>query len=260
MIGLSRQVLLGSGGHVPTGRRETCCALVRAGDRVLVIDAGTGLRRLVTDPALLDGVRAIDLVLTHFHLDHVVGLSYLPALGDVPVTVHGPGAALYGRPTAEILGRLLGAPLFAAPLDRLVAGVEELAPGAVELGPFALRARAQPRHSHPTLALRVGDELAYCTDTAHDPENVHFASGAATLCHDAWFHEGAPANADVHASGRQAAQIAREAGVGELVLIHPDPTLREHGPLLAEARVVHPRTRLGEDLLELTGSRAADSH
>ena len=57
-------VLLGSAGWIPTGSRETCCALVRQGSEALVIDAGTGLRRLLTDPALLDGVRNVTIVLS----------------------------------------------------------------------------------------------------------------------------------------------------------------------------------------------------
>ncbi len=251
MASFDRAVLLGSGGHVPTGRRETGCALLVAGDRALVIDAGTGLRRLVTDPGLLDGVRAVDLVLTHFHLDHVVGLSYLPAVPGPPVALWGPGAALYGRPTATILDRLLGEPLFATGLERLVERVGELGPGEVSLGPFALRLREQPRHAHPTLALRLGDELAYCTDTAHDPGSVAFARGVRVLCHDAWSHTSRPRSPEVHASAREAAEIARDAGAQELVLIHPDPTLPDDAPLLTEARAVHPRSRLGEDLLEL---------
>jgi ribonuclease BN (tRNA processing enzyme) len=246
---LDRAVLLGSGGHVPTGRRETGCALILAGDRALVVDAGTGLRRLVTDPGLLDGVRAVDLVLTHFHLDHVVGLAYLSAI-DRPVTVHGPGAALYGTPTATVLDRLLAPPLMVG-LDRFVAGVRELGPGEAELGPFALRLREQPRHAHPVLALRLGDELAYCTDTALDPGNVALAAGVRVLCHDAWSRSAELRNPEVHASARQAAEVARDAGARELVLIHPDPTLPDDAALLAEAREVHPRTRLGEDLLEL---------
>ena len=214
-----------------------------------MIDAGTGLRRLVTDPALLESVRSIDLVLTHFHLDHVVGLSYLPAITP-PVTVHGPGAALYGQPTRTVLGRLLGAPLFAAPLDALVAGVEELGPGELALGPFTGRVRAQRRHPHPVLGLRLGDELAYCTDTGHDPGTVAFAAGVRTLCHDAWSHAGCPSTG-AHSTAGDAARLGREAGAREVILIHPDPTLPDDAPLLAEARAEHPGARLGEDGLVL---------
>ena len=72
--------LLGSGGWIPTSRRATCSALVRDDDHALAIDAGTGIGHLVEDPGLLEGIRRMDIVLTHFHLDHVVGLAYLPAL------------------------------------------------------------------------------------------------------------------------------------------------------------------------------------
>ncbi len=74
---------LGSGGWIPTPSRATCSALLREGDHALVIDAGTGISHLVTTPDLLEGVSTIDIVLTHFHLDHIVGLAYLPALSLV---------------------------------------------------------------------------------------------------------------------------------------------------------------------------------
>ena len=43
--------LLGSGGWIPTGRRATTCVLVRRGDAALILDAGTGLHRLITEPS-----------------------------------------------------------------------------------------------------------------------------------------------------------------------------------------------------------------
>jgi ribonuclease BN (tRNA processing enzyme) len=71
---------LGTGGWMPTDRRETACYALRDGADLLVLDAGTGFRRLVTDPALLEGVERLHVVLTHFHLDHTAGLVCLPAL------------------------------------------------------------------------------------------------------------------------------------------------------------------------------------
>lgn len=248
-----RALLLGSGGHIPTGSRETCCALLRDGAHALVIDAGTGLRRLVTRPELLEGVRSVDLVLTHFHLDHTVGIAYLGALAP-EVVVWGPGAALYGEPTAEVLGRLLAEPLHAATLEGLTAGVRELPVGEVALGPFALRTRRQERHAHPTLGLRVGDELAYCTDTAYDEGTAAFARGARVLCHEAWYTEAEPAHPEAHTSGRGAGELARAAGVARLVLIHLNPTRGDHDALLAEARHAFPAAVLGEDELDIAAA------
>src|SRR5687767_10317490 len=104
-------LLLGSGGWIPTSKRETCAAFVRHGPHVLLIDAGTGIQRLVEQSDLLAGVESVDIVLTHFHLDHVVGLSYLPALAlPEPPTIWGAGKRLAGVPTGSVLERLLGPP------------------------------------------------------------------------------------------------------------------------------------------------------
>ncbi len=55
-----RATLLGSGGWLPTDRRETTCVLLREGSDALLLAAGTGLRRLVTDAGLLDGVERLN--------------------------------------------------------------------------------------------------------------------------------------------------------------------------------------------------------
>ena len=119
--------LLGCGGAAPTATRETACALIRKEERAVLLDVGTGARRLLGDPTRLSGVRRLDVVLTHFHLDHVCGLTYLPMLG-LEVAIWGPGSWLYGRPTATLLAPLLQPPI--APTDvSHTYTVNELQPG-----------------------------------------------------------------------------------------------------------------------------------
>jgi ribonuclease Z len=236
--------LLGSGGWIPTAERETCCALVRSERRGVLIDAGTGLRRLIEQPALLAGLERLDLVLTHFHLDHVVGLSYLPAL-ELRPTIWGGGRRIADRTTAELLERLLGRPLFSVPPETLFAGVHDLPEGPLELGPFILETRVQPHHADPTLALRIGG-LVYCTDTGADPATPAFAAGAELLFHDAWTPELGDGN---HASAAEAAKLADAAGAERLVLIHVNP-LASADELLSAARVSFAATTLGGDLQE----------
>lgn len=244
-------LLLGSGGWIPTSSRATCSALVRDGDHAMVLDAGTGLSRLVEDPGLLSEVQRLDLVLTHFHLDHIVGLAYLPALSlPAPPRIFGPGAWLYGKPTAEILARLIAPPLFAVELSAMVSAVEEIREAGVSLGPAELHARAQRRHDEPTLALRVGDELTYCTDTGYDEGNATFARGSRFLAHEAWYTENDPREEHTHSSAAQAAQTARDAGVEKLALIHIRPGIDERR-LAEEAQAVFEPTVVGEDLLRL---------
>jgi ribonuclease BN (tRNA processing enzyme) len=242
-------VLLGSGGWIPTSRRETCSALLRAGRRLLLVDAGTGLRRLVEDADLVGDAERIDLVLTHFHLDHVIGLSYLPALPLQPV-VWGPGKLLANASTRSILDRLLGSPFFSAPMESIAADVREIDADGLDLGPFELTIRVQERHTEPTLAFRVGDVLTYCTDTGPDPGTVTFASGSRALLHEAW-HTGDPGAEPFHTSARDAAEIARDAGVERLTLIHVNPVGVADSDLLAAAVEVFPRTEVGVDLTSL---------
>ncbi len=242
-------ILLGSGGWIPTGRRETCCALIREGSRVVLIDAGTGVRRLLEHPDLLTGVEEVDIVLTHFHLDHVIGLTYLPALplGEPP-TVWGPGQLLAAGSTRSILKRLLGPPFFAAPLRAIARDVLEIPGGGeFEVGPFAFSTRVQELHAGSTLALRVGDLLSYCTDTAPDRGNVGFASGSRVLLHEAWYAQESSEDAN-HSAGGDAGRIARHAGVDQLVLIHINPLQESDEALAASAAREFPDVRVGVDL------------
>lgn len=246
---MASALLLGSGGWIPTSRRETCSAYLREGDHVLVIDAGTGIHRLLENPDLLEGAKQLDIVLTHFHLDHTAGLSYLPALPLVPV-VWGPGALNYGTPTEDILGRLIGSPLFAATPAELTASIKEIPREPFEIGPFAIRSRTQRLHPDPTLALRIGDMLTYCTDTAADPGNEEFAAGSRVLCHEAWYPQDTTDD-ETHSAAGEAGRIAAAAGVEQLVLIHVSPLLASDDELAAAARAEFENAAVGEDLVPL---------
>jgi ribonuclease BN (tRNA processing enzyme) len=240
--------LLGSGGWIPSARRETCSALLRDGEDAVLIDAGTGVSRLLEQPALLDGVGTLEVVLTHFHLDHVVGLAYLPAL-TCDARVWGPGEWLYERRTEDILRRLLDPPLFAADVGDFVSQIGEIGADGIALGGVRLDVRVQELHPQPTLALRRGDEFAYCTDTAVDSGNIEFAAGVRTLYHEAW-HAQAETDDRTHTASGEAGRVAREAGAGELVLIHVSPLLTDDEALLAPARAEFGATAVGVDLQE----------
>jgi ribonuclease BN (tRNA processing enzyme) len=244
-------ILLGTIGWVPTELRETACVYLREGDRVLLLDAGTGVRRLLTSPDLLHGVGRIDVCLTHFHLDHVIGLSYLPSLpAEIEKAAWGPGAPLYDASTADVLARMIGPPLFALELAQVVSSVGELPLGEIDLGPFRVGVRRQDRHTQPSVALRVGDELAYCTDTGYDPPNALFSKGCRELLHEAFYLDHAPD--DTHATPAEAARIARDADVSGLTLMHLDPRLEpREAESLEQAKTIFPDTKVGSDLVTL---------
>lgn len=219
--------------------------LLRSDDRALLLDAGTGVRRLVSRPALLSGVARLDVILTHFHLDHVCGLSYLPALG-LRGKVWAPGRWLYGSASTDLLGPLLRAPLSSS-APSAIGPISELAEGAQDIGGYTVRTRAQHRHWAPTAGLRIDDEIALMTDTAYDPGSIALAREVRHLLHEAWSSSAAPESAARDATGRDAARVASQAGVDQLTLIHLNPLLSDHRPVLQDAQAVTPTAQLGED-------------
>ena len=229
---------------MPSDRRETGCALVLKDGAALAIDAGSGARRLVSDRALLRGVDRLHVVLTHFHLDHTLGLFYLVDAG-VPIDVWAAGEALEGTATEALLTRLLGSPF--APEGFLHAFTfRELQVGETPVGPFSVRTRIQHRHSNPTLALRIDEAIAWCTDTAYDEGNVDFVRGAHTLFHES-FRSGEETNDPTHTAAGKAGRLAADAGVQRLVLIHVDPELEDDEMLLQQAREQFASTEIGRD-------------
>jgi ribonuclease BN (tRNA processing enzyme) len=245
---LDAATILGSGGFIPTGTRETSSLLLLAedSDRAVVVDAGTGLRRLVTDRMLLGGRTRLEVLLTHFHIDHVCGLAYLTELDELEITVRGPGAALYDVPTADVLARLFAPPIMPVDLGQLGVSVGELDCGDAGVEGLDVRTRRQDRHTNPTLGIRVGDALMWCTDTEADPGTAAFARGVRVLAHDAWGPPAAPG----HAEPADAARMAVESGSQHLVLIHVPPNADEDD-LRARAAAVHPQVTVATDGLQL---------
>ena len=217
-----RMTVLGSGGWIPTSSRQTSCYLITSGTEALVLDAGSGLGALHINPALLDGVETVTIVLSHFHLDHVTGLGFVSArgLGDRELTIAGPGALSYGRPTRSIVeAQLLASPLqTASPVAS--ARWAELGWDTLGFVGHEVETWEQTRHTLPSAGFRIGDRVAYCTDTEFDPETIRRTAGVTTLLHEAW----EPADAERgHTSGEEAGRIAAEAAVARLVLTHNHP-------------------------------------
>lgn len=235
-----RTEVLGSGGWMPTQRRATSALRIGDGEHSVLLDAGTGLHAAVTS----DVVGDVHVVCTHFHLDHVAGLTYLPAIADqCRIVLWAPGHLLVGEDSGEILGRLIGPPYLSVPLSGFISEVKELCEGSNGVGGTTVDVRVQERHPGGSVALRVGD-IVYCTDTEPDPGNVDFAGGARVLFHEAWTPEH---SGNGHSSARDAALIAAEAGVDELVMCHVHPLADDPEALLGAAISVHSNARVAYD-------------
>ena len=92
---------------------------------------------------------------------------------------------------------------------------------------------------------------AYCSDTIFRPEIVEQLSGVDLLFHEATFAESelARAKETYHTTAAQAARIALEAGVRQLVIGHFSARYEDESILLKEASAVFPNTILAKENL-----------
>jgi phosphoribosyl 1,2-cyclic phosphodiesterase len=226
--------MLGYGGNT------ACVAVDLADGSRVVLDAGTGIRGL---GLALAGLRdEIHILLTHLHLDHIMGLLFFAPLFDpaVHVTVWGPPSPDAGLRSR--LARYLSAPLSPIEIRELPAHVEfrTVQPEPIRLGCATIET-ALVNHRGPTLGYRVtdGDKvLAYLPD--HEPalgQNLEtdpaewisgwsLADGASLLIHDAQYtpDEYQGTRGWGHSMVADALAFARRCGAGRMALFHHDPT------------------------------------
>ena len=90
---------------------------------------------------------------------------------------------------------------------------------------------------------------AYCSDTAFHPAIVPYIEGVDLLYHEATFAEQdlPRAKETFHSTARQAAEIARMAGVKRLIIGHYSARYEDTEPLLQEAAAVFPETSLARE-------------
>jgi phosphoribosyl 1,2-cyclic phosphodiesterase len=269
----------GTRGSIPTpgpdtaryGGNTACISIACSGSRLVILDAGSGLRPLGHELMKhRNGPLSADILLSHTHWDHIQGLPFFKPLSSRGTSVSIYGAAQEGVPLKEILGRQMDPMVFPVPLNALAAAltVVEISEGDFELDDFRICA-FRLRHPGTTLGYRLipiggGREVAYVTDnelgaggsyevtTDWRERMVDFVSGADTLIHDAMYPDQIiQARAGWgHSTPRQAVDLAREARCRRLILFHHEP---EHSDdaldrLLADTRQYAGRTAPGLEI------------
>lgn len=248
-----RVILLGTGGYHPSEERHTACLMLpEAG---IVLDAGTAAFRIARNLR----TRELDVFLSHAHLDHVVGLTYLLAplaMKQIDVVrLHATEAVLEAVRTH----------LFSQAIFPVLPAFEmqPLTGSEMSIRRTTIRWQTLPSHPGASLAYRVDAagtdgqrrSLAYVTDTTVDDSYTDFIRGADVLIHECYFPDAQSQWADTtgHSTTSRVLQLARDAGVGRLVLTHLDPLAVGDDPLKLEAvRAVFPSVEIAGDGMEIT--------
>ena len=220
---------------------NTACVSVELEDRLLVLDAGTGIRELgrsLTKSETKDtgGERPITIILTHLHTDHISGFPFFQPLYEPGRTIE-----LVGYPREgeywSLLDLLDGVhfPLTATEVAATCRVVEDSPQAVLASSEVGLQriAVTHPGGAHGYRLTEDGRSFVFIPDHeigAAPPASpwsdvVDFCRGADVLCHDAQYlaEEFPERKGWGHSRVRDACDLAVESGVDHLILFHHDP-------------------------------------
>jgi phosphoribosyl 1,2-cyclic phosphodiesterase len=244
---------------VKYGGQTACASMAADGGEVIIIDAGTGLRDLgrKLDAENRKTYPPLHLLLTHFHLDHVLGLPcFFPLFSErASITFYSEAEP---KETERLLGALMAGRLFPVELSDLRASkhFKKLPAGGLKIGGVHIQYHAL-NHPQGSVAFRLdsgGRSVVFSTDTEHPPTGVDegladFSRKADHFIYDATF---TPEDYEAHRRGwghstwEAGTRLAAAAGVGRLYLSHlnPDFSDREVDRILRLARRRFARTEI----------------
>lgn len=176
---------LGCAGWIP-GKNETSCFLVEAKDQLIMLDAGTGVSNLGKYKEIWDKYDSFSIILSHFHLDHLIGLIYLPPfLEGKTMKIYGPGKPAYGKTTEEYLSEMFQTAFFPTPIQKLADQVEiyDYSAGDFQIGEVQIQVREQ-KHTSPSFQICIDETLVYATDVCFEKETWNPDLKASVLLHE----------------------------------------------------------------------------
>jgi len=238
--------LLGARGSFPHigpdmvryGGNTSCVEVTGSDGTALLLDAGTGVRNATA--AVDPGLRRLDILITHFHMDHLQGLGFFAPLFNPAMEVH-----IWGPPSTTMslhrrLARYLSPPLFPICIRdfscrRLV--LHDAPRGKFEMGGLTVESDLVC-HPGPTMGFRISEgdsSVAYLPDhevvfgaASLDPQwmsGAALAEGVDILLHDSQYDEEEYAQRVGwgHSTPRQSLALARASGAKRLITFHHDP-------------------------------------
>jgi phosphoribosyl 1,2-cyclic phosphodiesterase len=208
---------------------------VRCGDRMLLFDAGTGIRYLGRS---LDEVRLdADIYFTHTHFDHVCGLPFFRPLFQPQNRFRLWAGHLSGAMTLKrVLAEFMMSPLFPVPPEIFRSTLEyrDFSAGETLAVGDGVTIRTAPlNHPDGATGYRVeydGRSICYITDTEHVPGSLDrnvlgLIAGADLVVYDSMYTDDEYRRyvGWGHSTWQEGVRLCKEAAVKRLVVFHHDP-------------------------------------
>ena len=248
---MPKLIFLGTATNVPDEKHENSHMVLVGEERTVLID-GPGSPYLRLRKAGVSDEQLTDLILTHFHPDHVSGVPTL--IMSMGLTNRKKHLDIYANQHCtlfikQMLDNYEWDTWHFFPVTFHVLPDDELHT-ALDTDEFKILS-SPVKHFIPTSGLRIefkksGKVLAYSCDTAPTPSLIPLAKDA-----DVFIHEAAGASVG-HSSALQAGEMAKEAGAKELYLIHYPVNGYPYHELIDEAaKAFSGKITMAEDFMEL---------
>jgi len=214
---------------------DTSCVEIRCEDQLFIFDMGSGLRNLGNEILKEQSTpKEINIFLSHYHWDHVVGMLNFSPLFDKSFTFNIYGANKH-TPINELQNKLLDSALWPVSKDMMDATVNfiDLPNNCIQITDNIKIEYIN--HPHPNGAtsykLIIDDfSILYTTDCEHEDNKlnknvVNIAKDSNILIHDSHFTEDdlSKHKGWGHSSWKDAVELAEISNVNQLILFHFNP-------------------------------------
>ena len=216
---------------------NTSCIEVHCNGSTVILDAGTGIRAL-GDTLMKAGSVDTDILFSHTHFDHIVGLPFFAPMycADNAIRLWS-GHLMPEHSLKDVLCDMLEAPVFPIPMDVMAANkvFNDFRCGeTLTLKCGAVVKTGALNHPNRATGYRIefdGRSICYVTDTEHvegqlDQNIIDLIAGADIFIYDSTYtEEEYPRHKGWgHSTWQAGAALADAAGVGTFVVFHHEPT------------------------------------
>lgn len=216
---------------------NTPCIEVRCGQRLLILDGGTGLRPLGEQLKALGSVEA-DIFFTHTHLDHIVGVPFFAPIYDKNSNLKLWAGHLHPPyQLRDVLAGMMVDPLFPVPIDFFGSRphYNDFQSGDTLHPCSGVTIKTAPlNHPNGATGYRIeykGKSVCYVTDTEHDPQKpdatiLDLIQGADLFIYDCTYTEEEYSKhvGWGHSTWMEGAKLANLAQVKTFCIFHHDPS------------------------------------
>jgi len=250
------------------GGRTPCASVVSSAGDIVIVDAGTGIKKLGERLAARPDAAELRLhvLLTHFHLDHINGLPFFaPLYAGAEITFYSP---LTQTETERQLRGLMAGRYFPVDFKETASSKTygRIGQDPVTIGRFEISG-CPLNHPQGSCGYRIADRtgsIVFATDTeppetGPDERLADFIRGSTFFVCDATFtpEEYAKRQGWGHGTWLDGVRLARMAGVPNLLLSHlnPDHTDAQVDDLARRAKREFGGARAAREGLRLTTAR-----